>query len=186
MMWQTHAIVGANAAWIAVVFSDTQAVLLLLIAGAFGGLLPDIDASAAKVHFLGRGIFGIFRGVFQHRGFFHSLLAISILFIVSVVFLTEYHPLLPFALTIGYLSHPIIDSFNHRGVLLFFPLQWDIHLLPHALRTQVKGKGDYLYFILGFAGVMILLFQLYSHGVFDIPVSYNGLYNALDKTRFSA
>jgi membrane-bound metal-dependent hydrolase YbcI (DUF457 family) len=145
MTYLTHMAVGANTVWLSLlVTSPDERVIILGVLGALASLLPDIDAVAAKIHFVGGGVLGIFRGGFKHRGFFHSLLAGGIVFVVSYIFLSAYDSLLAWAIVLGYLSHPIIDGFNYGGVQYLFPHKKKFNLLPKFLRTPVKGIGDYI------------------------------------------
>lgn len=161
MHWRTHAVIGANAIWLAVVVHPVdQSALLLLAAGGVSGLLPDIDATAAKIHFTAGGVFGPLRGFFRHRGFFHSLLAVALVALVSGLCLTRYHPALPLVVTLGYLSHPLIDGFNRPGVEYLFPWKKRLRLLPKALTTPVKGLADQVLFVVGLMG---LIYFLISH-----------------------
>ncbi|MBI4437900.1 metal-dependent hydrolase [Candidatus Uhrbacteria bacterium] len=160
MTWRTHAVVGANAVWITAFFSSVDATAFgLLVAGAFAGLLPDIDASArgAKIHYVAEGTFGMFKGVFQHRGFFHSLLAVATVFLLSFWFLRAYHPFLPAILALGYASHPIIDGFNTVGVRYLFPKRERYNLIPKLFRTPVHGFADQLFFIAGSLGIALFV-----------------------------
>lgn len=160
MTWKTHALVGANAAWIVALYpAAAPNIFLLLAAGALGGLLPDIDAGTAKIHFVGGGTLGFFRGIFQHRGFFHSLPATLIVFVLAYSFLSVYDPFLPWVLALGYVSHCVIDAWNYSGVQFLFPWRVKFHLLPHLLRSPVKGFTDQLLFVVGCAGLVIFLLQ---------------------------
>ncbi len=160
MTWQTHAAVGANSAWIAALAGTADERLLLLAgAGAVAALLPDIDATGAKVHFAAGGSLGMFRGIFRHRHFFHSILATTLLYFVAGFFLRPIHVLLPEVIALGYLSHLLIDGCNMTGVRLFFPATTMISLLPKSLRSRVKGPMDQLLFILGVAGIGLLAFS---------------------------
>ncbi|MBI2411225.1 MAG: metal-dependent hydrolase [Candidatus Kerfeldbacteria bacterium] len=158
MSGKTHAVVGANAVWVAaLVYPLGNEVPVLLAIGALAALLPDIDATSAKIHYMGSGALGVFRGVFHHRGFFHSFLAISIIAILTQLFLSSYHPALPMVMILGYASHPIIDGFNKPGVEYFFPWRKRIRLLPKWLTTPVNGVVDQLLFIAGVAGIVFLM-----------------------------
>lgn len=158
MSGKTHAMVGANAVWVATLFySIENAVALLIAVGALAALLPDIDAPHAKIHYVGKGALGMFKGVFHHRGFFHSLLAIAIVAVLSTMFLRQYHPALPLIITLAYASHPFIDGFNYAGVEYLCPSRKRIHLLPKFLRSQVNGPFDQLLFVLGAGGLLFLL-----------------------------
>lgn len=160
MSGHTHAILGANAAWLAVLAGVDSSLVLFLAVGAVAGLLPDIDAQAAKIHFIAGGIFGVFRGVFKHRGFIHSLLFTAILFLVAHIALRQYHPILPVVIGVGYLSHLLVDGFNKKGVPYLMPFSKKrLHLVPKILRTPVGGLLDQLLFIGGVTGVAILLLR---------------------------
>lgn len=162
MTGKTHAIVGANAAWIAVLFGSPDSGIFLALVGAIAGLLPDIDAGTAKIHFLGGSVLGAFRGIFKHRGFFHSILATLGVFFVSFFFLTQYHPLLPFVATLGYFSHLVIDSLNFTGVPYLFPLPVKFRFLPRFFRSPVRGFTDQILFIAGVLGLLLFLLQQYQ------------------------
>lgn len=162
MTGRTHAVVGANAAWIAAFLGNSDdRVFLLAIAGAFAGILPDIDAGGAKIHHVVGGAFGAFRGVFSHRGFFHSCLAVAIVWAVSTIFLRAYHELLPAVVTLGYLSHLVIDGFNFKGTRYLFPWQREFHLVPKWLATPTGGFVDHIFMIAGLTGIVILLLEIF-------------------------
>ncbi len=160
MSGRTHAMVGANAVWIAALFVPVDRAFPILIAvGAFAGLLPDIDAVSAKIHFLGGGVLGAFRNIFKHRGFFHSLLAVAGLFLFAAFFLSGYHPALPVVLATGYASHLFIDGFNKKRTRYFFPLKKSYRFLHEELCSPIGGSLDQLFFILGAAGIFFFLFS---------------------------
>ncbi len=158
----THAAVGANAVWIAVVLGATdERAGLLIAAGALAALVPDIDAVFAKVHFLFGGLLSPFKGghsgIFQHRGIWHSLYAVALVFALSVIFLYPFHPLLPFVVTLGYFSHPLIDGFN-ATVGYFFPFyNRRVTFWPRMLRTPVKGPVDQAFFAVAMLGLFLFL-----------------------------
>jgi len=159
----THAVIGANAIWIASVYGVVdQNTALLAGVGAIAGLLPDIDASSAKIHYLFGQFLSVFKGrhsgIFEHRGIFHSILSVIIIFVFSFIFLRQYNLLLPLVITIGYASHILIDGLN-TGVGYFFPFNRQRYaLVPKFLRSKVKGPVDQALFILG--TVSLLFFFL--------------------------
>jgi membrane-bound metal-dependent hydrolase YbcI (DUF457 family) len=160
MTGKTHAIIGANAAWLALLQNVPPTHLVLfLIAGTIAGLLPDIDAQSAKIHHIGGGVLGIFGGAFAHRGFFHSLLATVILFAVSFWFLKDFDVLLPFVITLGYASHLLIDGLNFKATRYLFPLRREDHLVPKWLASPVGGVTDQLLFVFGGLGLLLFLFR---------------------------
>ncbi len=163
MTGQTHAVVGANAAWIAALAGAADpSIAPLILVGAIAGLLPDLDAGAAKIHFIGGGLLSSFRGTMKHRGFMHSFLCTGVITWVSFLFLSKFHPLLPVVIGFAYISHLIIDGLNFSGVPYLYPWSKNICLVPKFLRTPVKGFIDQLLFIFGIFGIIILLLQYAS------------------------
>lgn len=171
MTWQTHAMVGANAAWIPVVLGVADERLLLVAgAGAFAALLPDIDAPYAKIHTIGKRSFSSFRNVFRHRHFFHSFLAVGLVYLIVWAFFHDTIPVLALVCAAGYLSHLLIDGFNKTGVRLFFPFRIMVSFLPKSLRTRVGGPVDQLLF---FVGLVSVLYLMVTHiDLFSIEASF--------------
>ena len=174
MSGYTHAAIGANAVWLAALTGVVdERVVVLVAAGALAGLLPDIDATSAKIHFLFGGVLSPFRGrhsgVFQHRGIFHSIFAVAVVFALSFIFLRQYNPLLPFVLALGYASHPFIDGLN-TGVGYLFPFNLKRYaLVPRSLQTRVGGPVDQLLFFLAIVG--LLMFFLGHMEILLMPLS---------------
>lgn len=86
MTWRTHSVVGANAVWLTTITGVDQWSIVFIVIGGFVALIPDIDATNARIHYMFGKIFSLFRGVFVHRGFFHSFLFSGILFIICFFF----------------------------------------------------------------------------------------------------
>ena len=178
MTWRTHLAVGVNALWVAPFFRPIdQSILILLPVAMLASLLPDIDATAAKIHFLGGGIFGIFRGAFygkyfHHRGLMHSLPVTVLLFIILLVVFHNSVPALAYVFAASYFSHAVIDGFN-TGVGYLYPFLYKrFGLIPKFLRTPVDGLLDRTLFL--FAAFGILLFFLVFKNQF-IPANL-GIY----------
>ena len=165
MTWQTHALVGANVAWLAALLPSTSASLAIVGAlGRVAALLPDIDAQSAKIHYIGKGILGIFRGLFEHRGFFHSFLAVGIVGVISssIAWYFDFEWSLPLAVTLGYASHLLIDGFTIGGVRYLFPRTKKFRLLPKAICTTTKGNGDIALLIFAALGLVIFFWLHYQ------------------------
>ncbi len=167
MSGTTHAMVGANAVWLTTITLDpavNEQTIMLIAVGAFVALLPDIEAKQAKIHFLGKGVLRPFQGMFRHRGFTHSFLAIGLVFLISYLVLHEVNIWLPWVITTSYASHSIIDGLNYPGVKYCFPWRKRIRLVPKILATKVKGPVDQGLFIIS---TMTLLFFVLQ-GVYSL------------------
>ncbi len=153
MVWQTHAVAGANTAWIAYALgAGIELVILMAVLGAFVALFPDIDGDHAKIHNIGVGgitPFAIFRGGFKHRGFFHSLLAVVILVLLLTLFVPEFTLLFALCLGAAYASHLILDGFTPSGIKLLFPKKTKYHFLPKPLQLRTGRTADFLLLFLG-------------------------------------
>lgn len=174
MKWYTHASIGANAIWLTLLVGPAQLYSpFLLILGAFAGILPDIDATNAKIqHF---GVTGrILKSIGQlsiHRRFFHSiwitmLLAIPFLFVEPII------PGITLAFIGGYASHLIIDGFNRWGVYYLHPVvNKEYFLLPKKWRSNPGRWLDTLLFFIGAAGLVtfLLLWREVSMDLFFNP-----------------
>ncbi|MBI3231551.1 MAG: metal-dependent hydrolase, partial [Candidatus Doudnabacteria bacterium] len=143
MTWRTHVAVGTNAIWLAGIFWQVdQTILVYLPTAIIASILPDIDASAAKIHYLGGGALGILKGsfhgkYFHHRGIMHSLTAVFILYVILRFIFHNSFPALPAIFTVSYLSHCVIDGFN-TGVGYFYPFIYKkFALLPKPLLARV-------------------------------------------------
>ncbi len=165
MTWRTHIAVGANALWLTTLGSVPPAVVAALIPlTMIASLLPDIDTAGggAKIHYIGKGAFGIFRGLFfgkyfHHRGLMHSITAAAVLFIFLTIFFARSYPLIPIIITLAYFSHPLIDGFNSTvGYLYPFNLKryaW----IPKRLYIKVDSRLDNILFFLASASLLLFL-----------------------------
>ena len=165
MTWKTHVMVGSNSVWLLVPFGKIDnTILLYLPLAAFASLLPDIDATSARIHYIGHGVLGIFRGAFQgkyfhHRGIMHSLFITVVLGAIIALFTNNtIYNLAPLIFISGYFSHIFIDGFNTSVGYLYPVITKRFALLPRPLLTPVKGTADNLLFILGALGLVLFLF----------------------------
>ncbi|MFA6098087.1 MAG: metal-dependent hydrolase [Patescibacteria group bacterium] len=177
MKGATHAAIGANMAWVPLLFGLTVQPWFTIV-GAFAALLPDLDASESKIKniTLGGRVAGIkvgfkplaplamiLSGIFGHRGALHSL-SFVILVAIGAGFLIPHFTLsLWLVVVFGYLSHLILDSLTKSGVEFFWPYKKNFGLLPHWLRLHTGGFFDYLIMLIGFAGVILFLYYNFSN-----------------------
>lgn len=163
MTWRTHVAIGTNAVWLMVFLpGNIRDILVYLPVAAIAGILPDIDASGAKIHFIGGGVLGIFKGAFygkyfHHRGLMHSILASVVFFILLWAVFQNSYPLLAPIFAVSYFSHSVIDGFN-TGVGYLYPfITKKFALLPKPLRSKVGGVMDVFLLFLGLAGLLLFL-----------------------------
>ena len=110
-------------------FIDEERLILqqatLLTSAGLGALLPDIDMKGSSIS-RKNPIISFFARIFlTHRGFTHSPFSLLI-FSVLIYWLTKILNLgidswIGAGLIIGYASHILLDSFNPKGVPLFYP-----------------------------------------------------------------
>lgn len=139
MEGKTH-VLGAEAICLSLTVSGIYHPESLIAAGEFfiaagiGALLHDIDTEHSTVSNKHRVISFFVRLFCTHRGFTHSLLACGILFSLGMI-LTVFFPVLPAVngLTLGVLSHILLDMLNPKGVCLFFP--WKKKISIGKIRT---------------------------------------------------
>jgi membrane-bound metal-dependent hydrolase YbcI (DUF457 family) len=168
MTWRTHVAIGTNAIWLAGLTGHVdQSIIVLLPTAIIASLLPDIDASSAKIHYAAGGALGIFKGsfygkYFHHRGLMHSFLVATIFFVALMLAFGQTYPLLAPIFALSYISHPIIDGFN-TGVGYLYPFVHKRYaLLPKFLRFQVGSPMDSLLMFAGLAGLLIF-FAAFAH-----------------------
>lgn len=156
MTWRTHAAIGANAGMFALSVFGGSAPLLGVALGAFGGIAPDIDATYAKIHTM--SALSVLRGgVGAHRRFFHSLLALALLTVASIVFFDGGWRIIAFAFVFGYASHMLIDGMNYAGVMYLWPWHKKLHIFPKILRSRVGSMFDHGLFFIAVIGLFAQL-----------------------------
>lgn len=120
MTGRTHLLVGiAVGLLVAVPYSDPGLVAAAALAGAVGGLLPDIDHPRSIISGYVPGS-GILRLAISHRGPTHTLLFVGM---IAALLLVAAAPL---ALTIAFIAgmslHLVCDMATPSGVRLLYPV----------------------------------------------------------------
>src|SRR3989338_1177983 len=173
MSGHTHAIWGANMAWLAI-FAGllNESAILLVALGALGGLLPDIDASESTIHKLSYGLTAPLGILLRHRGILHSLIAVVGVGIGSALVFGAYLPLAPLVITSAYASHLILDAMTKMGVPLLYPFSAPFRIFPKSLSPKVGGFFDHGLFIAGgFSLIGFLLMHYYPSAWLNISPS---------------
>lgn len=169
MMGKTHFVVGANAAWITLYLAqgplDPIWIPGLLLLGGIAGLIPDMDTRKSSINKIANTFY--LHHFLRHRSFTHSMVA---MFGVGLVapWLGGVHPIAPTVFFLGYLTHPMIDGFNHLGVEYFFPKEKNYRLIPKFLCVSTGGWIDHLFFGLGTVGM--LSFALVALKIINISI----------------
>ncbi|MCA9375622.1 MAG: metal-dependent hydrolase [Candidatus Doudnabacteria bacterium] len=168
MTGKTHMAVGASTAWIGAMAAGAAGVelttgdaALLVALGALGALLPDLDAPKSRIHNVFKGLTTPIGYIAKHRNFFHSLLAVAIVFGASWWFgANELVPGAAFVLAAGYISHIVIDMLTPAGVRVLFPLKAKLHWLPRKLSPKTGGIVDNLLFLLASGATGLFLISM--------------------------
>ena len=126
---------------------------LIILASWFGSILPDIDHPTSTIskkftllsipYRILQFIFGKFKSTKHfvgHRGITHSLFFLFIPIIIGLFFVTnEWIVVGLFGLSVGILSHLVMDMLNPTGVPLLLPLsKHKFRLLPKKLCIKTK------------------------------------------------
>ena len=142
MKWPTHVIGGIITCML--IIPDKP--IMWAIAGA-SALLPDIDKTNSKVGNMVPALSVPVSIIFGHRKFTHSLLAAGLLYFVLLKLL----PVYALAITVGYLSHLLLDTLNPMGVAWFWPIPLRIRI--PRIRTGSFVEGVFLFGMSIFMGL---------------------------------
>src|SRR3989344_7075392 len=106
MMFYTHLAFGILSGLMFINSFNNK--ILFLIFVAVGSFLPDIDEMDSKIGRKLKPLSWLINILFKHRGIFHSIFPVLLLYISLVYFLKL--KLIGLGLIIGYSSHLITDS----------------------------------------------------------------------------
>lgn len=112
--------------------------LMFFVYYFIGVIIPDIDNPVSKIGRRFKITSRIIRFLFGHRGIFHSLLFLIVLFFILRIF----NSFTAVCVSIGYLTHLIADALTLEGVNFLYPLQLRI---KGFVRTG--GAVEYALFI---------------------------------------
>lgn len=156
MTWRTHLMGGLAMLWLLAPASP-DTLVLATIPAALGALLPDLDAGESKLSYA--SMYGkaplkplsvqLFRRL-GHRGVLHSFLAWVVVTLTGGILSgLAVHTLAPgVGLSLGYLSHLLLDACTRSGVPLFWPNSARVPLLPYRLRITTGSLAEDVVFAL--------------------------------------
>jgi inner membrane protein len=141
----SHLLISGTAASLLLQTADP----VLIVVGAIGGLLPDVDVSTSPAGRLFPWISGYFQETMPHRSMTHSIVASAVIAIASygtAIFIPKLIPIAS-ALTIGYTFGWFADCFTRGGVEMFWPSPVRC-VCPGNRNLRLKTGSNAEYFIL--------------------------------------
>ena len=148
---------------------------LAVIAVMFGALTPDLDQPTANIwrRMLGSNIVGNIFQAFSggHRHLTHSFIGIAVIGLalrwgannlINPAFSTQATSLWA-AFMVGYISHPVADSFTDRGVPWLWPLNLHIKIPPGPEEVRVTTNSFVERIIVRSAIIIITVLLLQQH-----------------------
>lgn len=115
MLYRTHIAFAFFLSMLFISILSPKNQILFLVIVLITSLLPDIDHPKSK---LGKHL-KVIGFLFEHRGFFHSLLFLGIVYIVLFYYFPGNIYFIPFV--IGYTSHLFLDGLTRKGIMPFHP-----------------------------------------------------------------
>jgi len=158
MMALTHSIIAAAGASLFLSTANSMHLALAIT----GSQLPDLDTSTSTIGQIFFPISNWIENRFPHRSVTHSLIATSVLAILSgpLYFYFDWKTWL--CLPLGHLLSCSSDMFTKQGVQLFWPYPtWCISVSNPHKRLQTGGTGEYWVLVIAAA---ILTFALNLSG----------------------
>jgi inner membrane protein len=164
----THVAFGALSYFVVAAALQWQPSTAAVATAALGSLLPDIDLPTSAV---GRPFFPIAKAINEqigHRTLTHSGIGIMLV-LVMLSPLLFVDALIVWALTIGYVSHLLIDTVNKAGIELLYPSHLRAWFLSDERYRIVVGSRE----------EFILLAVLIVFTIAFFPVTFRGLTGTL-------
>lgn len=119
---------------------------LMALAWVLASVIADIDSSKSK---MGRFVKPV-AWIFGHRRWLHSFSGAVLLTLIVAFFSVDFG----FVVFGGYVSHLLLDMFNHQGIAPFYPF----------VKTRVKGPfktgglAEKVIFLISLAGILVISF----------------------------
>jgi len=150
MMYYTHLLFAALIALFLFPFNISPYIAFPLI--LVGSIFPDIDQPRSYIN--QRLNTNVFSKLSKHRGFFHSIWCIALVYVVFMYFFKQYLPYASLFL-VGYFSHLLADGMTLQGINFLHPFS-RLHL-SGFIRTN-SATEKFLALILLCALVFVLVF----------------------------
>ncbi len=172
MLGRTHALIGGMLTLsLAGPFVPRDSLAPVLMCGALGALLPDLDsprslltawqiAGVSPLQPLAR----VINRTFGHRGALHSFLGWGIASVgfIALSAIPFWNIAASFALSLGYLSHLAADASTKTGIPFLYPRRTRYRLLPKPLCFSTGSFAEEVLFtlllLLFVCGLIFMLF----------------------------
>ncbi|SDW14456.1 inner membrane protein [Marinococcus luteus] len=126
----------------------------------FGGLAPDICQPNSWMGRRVPGVSHLISKLVGHRTFTHSLLLVLLVFLSLAQWQEGWGLALQWGISLGIVSHIVLDMMTTKGVHLLFPLHYAFRF-PFTTKTG-STFGEGLINALLIAGLFYVSFQLFS------------------------
>jgi membrane-bound metal-dependent hydrolase YbcI (DUF457 family) len=181
MMGTTHQLIALlSAFWILTLYPTSVGPtvgVLAVVAVMVGALTPDLDQPTANIWrrmLGGRAIGNVFQAFSGgHRHLTHSIVGIAAIgwalrWLALNIINPEYTEQALFiwvAFMVGYISHPIADSFTDQGVPWFWPFHMHVKIPPgpEELRVTTNSIVERVFVRGGILIIAVLLIQPHWH-----------------------
>jgi inner membrane protein len=151
MLWYTHLAFGLLTGLFLLPFVNHANIYIFFAFVLIGALIPDIDTPTSKIG----SKFGIFskaiEKVFGHRGIVHTIWGMIVLCGLFWYFVNRTYGT---ALSIGFLSHLLIDGLTKKGINFTHPIA-KLHL-SGFIETGSMGEVIFLVIIAALVIIMLL------------------------------
>lgn len=128
---KTH-IMGGIAATAAFAQTSNYDPAIMIIAGALGGMIPDICHGGSKIGKKLPWLSKLINGLFGHRTLTHSILFLIIVNALLLLFIP--FESIRIGILIGMASHLLLDAATKNGIKLLYPLDITFRL-PLTMKT---------------------------------------------------
>lgn len=155
MTGKTH-IVGGVASGMVLASVTSYEPTTLVIAGAVGGLLPDICHGGSKIGRKMPVLSKIINTIFGHRTFTHSLLFLILVWLLLEIFIPINAA--KTGVLAGMVSHFILDAATKNGIKLLYPLKITVRF---PVTTRTGGAVEYIVL-----AILTLITVYYAQGIY--------------------
>jgi inner membrane protein len=144
MTGKTHLIAGLTTAVVTQPLLTSNSIQLdnifvYVLSCIIGSIIPDIchpkSLSGRKTKFLST----LISKLFGHRTITHSLLFVAITYWLTSLLPTNMQQEIQLGLTLGIISHLILDAMTTRGIQLFYPLDIKVRF-PIYIKTGTSSE----------------------------------------------